>query len=115
MNIDVSSSGLAALGVDPPCSVNTGGSLVTISGTGFDSGAAVQFSGDVVNVYATDVFVRDPFTILARVPPAYGTPRQPQITVTNSDGSSTTLTNAFTYKWPADGPCSSPRRRPASH
>jgi hypothetical protein len=99
-SVEVTTSGPTVSSITPPCAAVEGGSLVTIAGSGFDDGAAVQFG----TTQSIDVVVKDRFTIMARVPPPFGF-LQPQITVFNPDGSAATLTNAFTYKSAADGGC----------
>jgi hypothetical protein len=113
-SVEVTASGPAVSSIAPQCAVYEGGSLVTIFGNGFDDGAAVQFG----TTMAADVIVKDRFTIIAKVPPPYGV-LQPVITVFNPDGSSATLTNAFSYKSTAEG-CSgngagAGRHRAAGH
>jgi hypothetical protein len=108
--VEVTASGPAVSAVTPPCAAPEGGSLVTIVGSGFDDGAAVQFG----TTRSMDVVVKDRFTIVAKVPPAFGI-TQPQITVFNQDGSAATLTNAFTYKSAVDGGCGGGRHRAAGH
>jgi hypothetical protein len=64
---------------------------VTITGTGFQSGAAVKFAGS----NATNVVVVNATTITAKTPAhAVGAVN---VTVTNTDTSSGSLTNGFTY------------------
>jgi hypothetical protein len=109
-SVDVTTSGIAISGISPACGAFDGGSLITISGSGFDDGAAVQFG----TTPAAEVVVKDRFTILARLPPAYGI-AQPQITVFNPNGTAATLTNAFNYTWPGDPSCGGGRRRAAGH
>ncbi|HSY49722.1 MAG TPA: IPT/TIG domain-containing protein [Thermoanaerobaculia bacterium] len=99
-SVELTTSGLGASAITPPCAAFDGGSLITISGSGFEEGAAVQFG----TTYSIDVVVKDPFTIIARLPPSYGI-AQPQITVFNPDGGAATLTNAFSYQSSADPGC----------
>jgi hypothetical protein len=98
--IEVTTSGPVVSTATPPCAVYDGGSLVTISGSGFDDGAAVRFAA----TYAPEVIVKDHFTIIAKVPPSYGT-LNPQIAVINPDGTTATLTNAFHYQSPSEPAC----------
>ncbi len=112
-SVEVTASGPAVSAIVPPCAAFEGGSLVTIYGSGFDDGALVQFGTTQV----MDVVVKDRFTIIARVPPPFSG-LQPQITVSNPDGSAATLTNAFSYKSPGDSGCGGSgggRRRAAGH
>jgi hypothetical protein len=101
--------GLAVISVSIPCSSTEGGTLVTITGNGFAAGAVVAF-GDADS---SDVSVRDEHTILARVPPSAGI-MNATITVTNRNGDSAELSNAFRYRWPDPG-CAVPRHRGAIH
>lgn len=112
-SVEVVTSGPAVSAIAPPCAAYPGGSLVTIFGSGFDDGAAVQFG----TTQAMDVVVKDRFTIIARVPPTFGF-LQAQITVFNPDGSAATLTNAFSYKSAVDADCGATaggRHRAAGH
>lgn len=114
-SVEVTAAGPAVYSMSPPCAALEGGSLVTISGSGFDDGAAVQFA----STPAMDIVVKNRFTIIARVPPPFGI-TQPQISVFNPDGSGATLTNGFTYKSAAEGGCSETpssggRHRAAGH
>ncbi|HXA18348.1 MAG TPA: IPT/TIG domain-containing protein [Thermoanaerobaculia bacterium] len=106
--VEVTASGPAVSTVTPQCAAPEGGSLVTIVGSGFDNGAAVQFG----TTRSMEVVVKDRFTVVARVPPAFGI-TQPQITVFNQDGSAATLTSAFNYKSAVDGGCGGGRHRAA--
>jgi hypothetical protein len=105
---DVTSSGLAVTSVEPPCSAREGGTLATISGSGFENGAMVKFG----TTYSADVARHDGFTLSARVPPAFGG-GNPILTVINPNGTAATLTGAFVYKGAAEGGCVPPRRRAA--
>jgi len=108
--VEVATAGPAVSNISPPCAPFGGGTLVTISGSGFDDAAAVQFG----TTQATEVVVKDRFTILAKLPPAYGI-AQPQITVFNPNGTAATLTNGFSYTSPNDPACGGGRRRAAGH
>ncbi|HSY47218.1 MAG TPA: IPT/TIG domain-containing protein [Thermoanaerobaculia bacterium] len=101
-------SGVAVTSVSVPCSSAKGGSMVTIKGSGFASGAVVSFGA----ADSADVTVQDAQTILARVPPSSGLASE-TIIVTNPDGQSGQLSNAFRYLWPDPG-CGTMRHR-ASH
>ncbi len=107
-SVDLVTSGIVASTITPPCGPLEGGSFVAISGSGFAEGALVAFG----TTYSTKVVVKDPLTIIAKVPPAYGNLR-PQITVVNPDGSEATQTNAFTYKSLSDGACGDQRHHAA--
>jgi len=67
------------------------GTAITLTGTGFIAGATVTFDA----VAATGVTVVSATQITATTPA--GSPDGPVITVTNPNGQSATLTNAFTY------------------
>jgi hypothetical protein len=85
----------------PPVTVTsispTGGSIagstsVTINGTGFLSGASVTFGGAA----ATNIVIVSPLKITAKTPPhALGAVN---VTVTNLDATTWTLTNGYLYK-----------------
>ena len=78
-------------GVSPNTGPGAGGTSVTISGTNFVSGATVSFGG----VAASNVNVASGTSISA-VTPAHAAGAV-NVTVTNPDGQSGSLTNAFTY------------------
>jgi photosystem II stability/assembly factor-like uncharacterized protein len=88
-------------GVMPDSGDPSGGTPLTISGSGFDPNA-------VVNVGATPalgVQIVDPGQILATTPP--GTPGAVSVTVTNPDTQFASVTRAFLYDFtdlPADSP-----------
>jgi len=69
----------------------TGGNTVTINGIGFASGAAVTFGGTA----ATNVVVVSAIKITAKTPAH--TAGAVNVTVTNTDTSTGTLTNGFLY------------------
>ena len=82
--------------VSPNTGSTAGGTTVTISGSGFQTGATVTIGG----VSATNVNVVSATTITATTPlgPATEQVSQPvDIVVTNPDGLSLTLARAFTY------------------
>src|SRR5947209_8315730 len=64
-SIVLETSGMAVSSVSAPCPAADGGSFVTIFGSGFEDGAAVQFG----RTYSADVVVKDRFTLVARLPP----------------------------------------------
>ena len=81
-------------GISPNAGPLTGGTLVTITGVGFSSGATVTIGGtpatSVVRVNAT--------TILANTPPANGlVAGAKNVVVTNNDNSTSALPGGFTY------------------
>ena len=74
-----------------PTTGPTNGGAVTITGTGFQTGATVTIGG----LPAGDVVVQDSATITASTP---GLPVGPaDLTVKNSDGGTVSSTNAYTY------------------
>ena len=85
---------IAVSSVSPTSGPTTGGTAVTITGTGFQSGATVSFGGKT----ATNVSVVSTTSLTAITPshPA-GTV---SVTVTNPNGQSATLSNAYTYARP---------------
>ncbi|MFL6213183.1 MAG: IPT/TIG domain-containing protein [Blastocatellia bacterium] len=81
-------------GVSPNSGPTAGGSSVTITGANFVSGATVSFGGTA----ATNVVISNATTITAATPAhAAGAV---DVTVTNPDGQSGTLTGGFTYTAP---------------
>jgi beta-lactamase superfamily II metal-dependent hydrolase/DNA/RNA endonuclease YhcR with UshA esterase domain len=77
--------------VAPANGSSLGGTSVTISGSGFNSGATVTFGGSA----ATNVVVVNPGQITAKTPAhAAGAVN---VTVTNTDTTNGTLINGFTY------------------
>jgi IPT/TIG domain len=107
--VDVGTSGLAVTAVSAPCSLREGDGLVTISGSGFDRAAMVQFG----SAYSAAVAWQDAFKLTAKVPPAFGA-TDVTIAVVNPDGTTSTLTGAFTYRSAAEGGCT-PRRHTVGH
>jgi plastocyanin len=80
--------------IAPTSGSQTGGTSVTITGTGFLSGATVKFgttSATNVNVTSTSITATTPAHAVGKV----------DVIVTNSDGQSATLTQGFTYALPA--------------
>jgi hypothetical protein len=78
-------------GVSPNSGPDTGGAAVTVTGTNFVAGAMVTFGG----VPATNVNVTSS-TSLTAITPAHSAGTV-TVAVTNSDGQSGSLTNAYTY------------------
>ena len=85
-------SGFVLTSVSPANGPAVGGTQVNITGTGFLGGASVLFAG----IPATDITSPGSSTIIARTPPNVAGPVP--VTVLNSDGSSVTLNNGFTYE-----------------
>jgi glucose/arabinose dehydrogenase len=80
--------------INPTTGVTTGGTTVTITGTGFLAGASVSFGGTA----ATGVALVNSTTISASTPAhAAGAVN---VVVTNTDAKSGTLTNGYTYTTP---------------
>lgn len=77
--------------VSPATGAQTGGTVITITGTGFVAGASVTVQG----VAATGVVVVGATQITATTPA--GTPGPATIAVTNADTQSGTLNGAFAY------------------
>ena len=78
--------------VAPGSGSTSGGSAVTINGTGFNAGASVTFGGsaatNIVVVSSTQITARTPAHALGAV----------NVIVTNTDTSTGTLTNGYLYK-----------------
>jgi len=82
--------------ITPNTGSTAGGTVVTINGTNFQSGATVTIAG----IAATNVAVGSATTITAKTPvgPATQQATLPRdVVVTNPDGSSATLAQGFTY------------------
>jgi Leucine-rich repeat (LRR) protein len=77
--------------VSPPTGLTSGGTTVTVSGTGFASGALLRFGGRE----ATGVTVVDSTTITATTPVHHA--GAVDVVVTNPDLESATLKGGFTY------------------
>jgi hypothetical protein len=77
--------------ISPTSGATSGGTAVTITGTGFRSGASVKIGG----TSATAVTVVSSTAITA-ITPVHSSGAT-SVEVTNSDGQSDTLTNGFTY------------------
>ncbi len=80
--------------IAPTSGSQTGGTSVTIIGTGFLSGASVKFGG----TSATNVSVTS--TSITATTPAHAVGKV-DVVVTNTDAQSVTLTQGFTYALPA--------------
>jgi hypothetical protein len=85
--------------ISPTSGPSAGGTAVTITGSGFQSGATVQFGG----VAGTAVTVNSPGSITATTP-AHATGNLPSlavdVVVSNPDSQTATLASAFTYQAP---------------
>ena len=82
-------------GISPASGTTAGGTSVTISGTGFVSGATVTVGGAA----ATSVTVANTGTSITATTPAH-TAGTVSVSVTNPDNQSATLPNGFTYVAP---------------
>jgi hypothetical protein len=80
-------------GVSPNSGTTTGGTAVTITGTNFQSGATVAIDGVAAAVSSVTS------TSISATTPAH-TAGTVSLTVTNPDGTSATLSSAFTYVTP---------------
>jgi hypothetical protein len=94
-NVEITAAGPVITSADPRCALTDGGVYATIRGSGFSSAASVTFDG----VPSAEVTVFDDMTLRVLIPP--GAAGSARITV-NSAGSSTTLTNGFTFASPFD-------------
>ncbi|MGH9142246.1 MAG: beta strand repeat-containing protein, partial [Vicinamibacterales bacterium] len=91
-NVTVTAPAVTVTSVSPAAGTVAGNSAVTINGTGFNAGASVTFGGSA----ATNVVVVSAIKITARTPAhALGSVN---VTVTNTDTSTGTLTNGYLYK-----------------
>jgi len=81
-------------GISPATGSQTGGTVVTITGTGFLSGATVKFGG----TSATNVTIESATSIQATAP-AHAAGKV-DVVVTNTDNQSGTLAQSFTYAAP---------------
>jgi hypothetical protein len=110
-SITVGTSGVAVTSISVSCATTDGGGSVTIRGSSFAGGASVVFG----TASATNVVVVDPQTITATIP-ASTSAGAARIVVTNPNGNSGSLTNAFRYTSPYDPDgCGPGRRRPGAH
>ncbi|WP_394843792.1 Ig-like domain repeat protein [Pendulispora brunnea] len=85
--------------VEPNYGPVRGGTAVVVRGAGFRADAKVAFGG----VAATDVTVEDEFTLRATTPAYSGggaSPHAVDVSVTNTDATTTTKAGAFTYYEP---------------
>jgi hypothetical protein len=86
-----------------------GGGQVTITGSGFATGAVVTFDGAI----AAGAVVVDAQTITLTLPPLPA--GMPRIVVTNPSGDTASLTNAVNVTSPFDPNGCASRARPARH
>jgi hypothetical protein len=107
--LKVLAAGLAVTRAAQTCPTTDGHAPMTIIGTGFVTGATVALDG----VTAAGAVVVDAQTITLTLPPlAAGMPR---VTVTNPNGDSASLTNAFNVLSPFDPIGCTTRSHPARH
>ncbi|MBL8909820.1 MAG: IPT/TIG domain-containing protein [Archangium sp.] len=83
--------------VTAPTGLTSGGYTVTVAGTGFRAGATVRFG----TTLGTGVVVDPSGNSLTVSVPAAAVSGAVNVTVTNPDGQLATLTNGFTYTYPA--------------
>ena len=87
-------SGLGISGIAPATGPNSGGTAITISGNGFQSGATVTVSG----VACTSVTVVNPTSITCTTPAKSMTCGPTAIVVTNPDSQTTMRSDLFAYQ-----------------
>jgi hypothetical protein len=85
-------------GVAPSSGPTTGGTPITISGSGFLAGATVSLGG----AQASNVLVANSSSITASTPPHSSGPVS--VVVTNPDGQNGTLSSGFNYSQPTPAP-----------
>jgi IPT/TIG domain len=91
-------------GVSPASGTTTGGTSVTISGSGFEAGATVTFGGvaaSVSSISATSISAKTPAHAAGTV----------AVVVSNPDGTGATANGAYTYTTPSFTLTSSPTSR----
>ncbi len=91
VNVTATPIPLSVTSVNPTEGKTTGGKAVTVSGTSFQNGATLTFGGAA----ATSVVVVNSTTITA-ITPAHAAGAV-NVTVTNPDTTTATLTNGYTY------------------
>ena len=87
-------SGLGISGIAPAAGPNSGGTAITISGNGFQSGATVTVAG----VACTGVTVVSPTSITCTTPAKAMTCGPTAIVVTNPDSQTTMRSDLFAYQ-----------------
>ena len=87
-------SGFGISGIAPATGPNSGGTAITISGNGFQSGATVTVSG----VACTSVTVVNPTSITCTTPAKALTCGPAAIVVTNPDSQTTMRSDLFAYQ-----------------
>jgi hypothetical protein len=83
--------------VAPASGPDSGGTVITVTGTGFADGVSVSVGGGA----ATDIVLVSSELLRAKVPAHAAGPGD--VTVTNDDGQSATLAGAFTWVAEPDG------------
>jgi len=107
--LKIVADGPAITRVAPNCATTDAGGRMTITGTGFVTGAVVSFDG----VVAAGAVVVDAQTITLPLPPLpAGTPR---VVVTNPNSDWASMMNAFSVTSPLNPNGCTPRSRPARH
>jgi hypothetical protein len=107
--LKILADGLAVTSVTPSCATSDGGGRMTINGAGFATGAVVAFDGAI----AVGAVVVDSQTITLQLPQLpVSTPR---VAVTNPNGDSASLVNAFSVTSPFNPNACTPRPRPTRH
>ncbi len=99
MTVDAAPAAPTITSISPSSGPASGGTQVTIKGSGFESGATVTIG----SVPAANVNVVDDGTIIATTPAAAPTEELAiphDVIVTNPDGTNATLAAAFTYTLP---------------
>lgn len=87
------STGLSVAAISPAGGINTGGTTITITGQGFQSGATVTVFG----APCQNVTVQSPTSLTCTTPAKAGTCGAAAIVVTNPDGKSVSRSDLFAY------------------
>jgi hypothetical protein len=97
-------AGVSISGFSPTSGSTAGGTTVTITGSGFESGATVTFGGVAASVSSLSA------TSISVVTPAHAAGRF-AVAVNNPDGTSATASGMFTYGAPSFALTASPTSR----
>jgi len=111
VNVDNPSAGLSVIGIDPNAITRGTTTPVTISGLGFEGGATVTITGGSGPSPTVTILTLDANTITANVFAKNGGPPRPSswdVTVTNLNGDSATLSGELTI-FPSSGSSGSNR------
>ena len=87
------STGLSVAAISPAGGINTGGTTITITGQGFQSGATVTVFG----APCQNVTVQSPTSLTCTTPAKAGTCGAAAVVVTNPDGKSVSRSDLFAY------------------